>query len=128
MSLVAVPIVRASSDSQDGLDRDDLTVDELVDAANAVLVRIAPKQSRYKVTEHVDVRTIRYYASRKLLPRALGYQGGRARYGNKHLLRLLLIKRMQAEELTLEQLAEDLRTLARWLISCTPRSVDLEQP
>jgi DNA-binding transcriptional MerR regulator len=90
--------------------RADLTLDEVVDAADALLEEVAPRQTRYAVTERPDVRTIRYYTTRGLLPKPLSYDGGRARYGFPHLLRLLAIKRMQAEHLTLEQIA---RVLAR---------------
>ncbi|HHO51641.1 MAG TPA: MerR family transcriptional regulator [Deltaproteobacteria bacterium] len=86
------------------LARDDLTLDELVAASAELLAHIAPIQSRYRVRARPDVRTIRYYTSQGLLPRPLGYEGGRARYGSPHLLRLLLIKQMQAEHLTLARI------------------------
>jgi DNA-binding transcriptional MerR regulator len=87
------------------LERQDLTMEELVDATEALLRTLAPKQTRYKVTERPDARTIRYYIAQQLLPRALGYDGGRARYGGSHVLRLLLIKRLQAEHHTLARIA-----------------------
>src|SRR5919109_4806262 len=87
------------------LSRQDLTMEELVEQADALVKELAPKQTRYKVTERPDARTIRYYVSQNLLPRPLGYEGGRARYGGMHLLRLLLIKRMQAEHHTLSHIA-----------------------
>ncbi len=87
-------------------DRDDLTLDELVEAADALLREV--KQTRYAVSERPDVRTVRYYTTRGLLPKPLSYDGGRARYGYAHLVRLLAIKRMQAEHFTLEQVARAL--------------------
>src|SRR5438445_11199406 len=87
------------------LARQDLTMEELVEQADALVKELAPKQTRYKVTERPDARTIRYYVSQNLLPKPLGYEGGRARYGGTHLLRLLLIKRMQAEHHTLSRIA-----------------------
>lgn len=90
------------------LSRDDLTLDELVQAAADLLPRIAPSQSRYKVRARPDVRTIRYYTSQGLLPKPLGYRSGRARYGGPHLIRLLLIKRLQAEHLTLARIRTEL--------------------
>lgn len=89
--------------------RQDLTLEEMVDLTHRLLAHIAPHQTRYKVSERPDARTIRYYISRGLLPKPLGYQGGRARYGNAHLVFLLLIKRLQAEHYTLDQIT---RTLA----------------
>ena len=87
------------------LDRHDLTLDELVEAANQLLRELVPRQSRYKVTERPDARTIRYYVTQKLLPKPVSYEGGRARYSGAHLARLLLIKKLQAEHHTLERIA-----------------------
>ena len=87
------------------LERDDLTIDTLVSAASKLLPEVAPTQTRYKVTERPDVRTVRYYTSQKLLPKPDSYDGGRARYSGRHLIRLLLIKRMQAEHQTLSRIA-----------------------
>jgi DNA-binding transcriptional MerR regulator len=83
----------------------DLTMEELVESAEELVREIAPKQTRYKVTERPDARTIRYYITQQLLPKPAGYDGGRARYGGSHLLRLALIKRLQAEHHTLSQIA-----------------------
>ena len=91
------------------LDRSDLTIEELIAAANGWLDVLAPKQTRYKVTERPDVRTIRYYTSQRLLPRPISYDGGRARYSGAHLIRLLLIKKLQAEHFTLRKIAAILR-------------------
>src|SRR5690349_3279106 len=86
-------------------DRQDMTLDEVVEAADALLDEVAPRQTRYAVNEKPDVRTVRYYTTRGLLPKPLSYEGGRARYGYPHLVRLLAIKRMQAEHYTLDQIA-----------------------
>ena len=72
------------------LNRDDLTIEELVEAAAGLLREMVPRQSRYKVTERPDARTIRYYITQKLLPSPASYEGGRARYSGQHLARLLL--------------------------------------
>lgn len=86
------------------LDRDDLTIEALVETAGALLADLVPEQTRYKVNARPDVRTVRYYTSQRLLPKPLGYDAGRARYSGTHLLRLLLIKRMQAEHQTLQRI------------------------
>lgn len=85
-------------------DRDDLTLDELVDAAEFLLRSIAPTQQKWKVSARPDARTVRYYVSEGLLPKPLGYVSGRARYGLVHLLPLLFIKKHQAEHETLRQI------------------------
>ena len=58
-------------------------MEELVDAADGIVAELAPRQTRYKVTERPDARTIRYYVTQGLLPKPLGYDGGRARYGGR---------------------------------------------
>lgn len=88
------------------LDRQDMTLEELVETADGMVGQLAPRQTRYKVTERPDARTIRYYVTQGLLPRPLGYDGGRARYGGTHLLRLLLIKKLQAEHHTLTRIGK----------------------
>ncbi len=88
--------------------RQGMTIDDLVDEADRLLPLVADRQTRYKVTDRPDVRTIRYYVTRGLLPRASGYEGGRARYGGAHLMRLLLIKKLQAEHHTLTRISSTL--------------------
>ncbi len=83
------------------LARQALTIEQLVAAADALLARLVPKQTRHKVRQRPDVRTIRYYVSTGLLPKPANYAGGRARYSGTHLLRLVLVKRLQAEHQTL---------------------------
>jgi len=85
-----------------------MTMEELVETADSLVGELAPKQTRYKVTERPDARTIRYYVTQGLLPKPLGYDGGRARYGGTHLLRLLFIKKLQTEHHTLTQIAKRL--------------------
>lgn len=87
------------------LDRDDLTLDGLVEEADAFLGVLVARQSRYKVADRPDARTIRYYVSQKLLPPPTSYEGGRARYSGSHLARLLWIKKLQSEHHTLKRIA-----------------------
>ena len=89
--------------------RDDLTLEELVQALSALLAELAPHQSRWAVSERPDARTVRYYTTRGMLPKPLGYDGGRARYGFAHLVRLLCIKQLQARRFTLDQIARTLQ-------------------
>jgi DNA-binding transcriptional MerR regulator len=84
------------------------TIEQLVGEVNALLAELAPEQTRYKVTERPDVRTIRYYTSQGLLPRP-SYEGGRACYEGSHLLRLLVIKKLQAEHHTLRKIKAELK-------------------
>lgn len=104
---------------RDLLARQDLTLDELVQQAERLLRELAPEQTRYRVTDRPDARTVRYYVTQRLLPRPVSYEGGRARYSGSHLLRLLLIKRLQTEHHTLRHIrtllaADDDALLARF--------------
>ena len=108
-------------------DRQGMTIDDLVDEADRLLPVVADHQTRYKVTDRPDVRTIRYYVTRGLLPKADGYEGGRARYGGAHLIRLLLIKKLQAEHHTLTRIsglldAADDGSVLRLLLGEDPHS------
>lgn len=91
------------------LTRDDLTLDELTEHAHTLLAKLAPEQTRYKVAARPDARTVRYYVSQGLLAKPQSYAGGRARYSGGHLLRLLYIKKQQAEHQSLRRIAELLR-------------------
>ncbi len=92
------------------LARKDLTMEDVVENADALVRQLVPKQTRYKVTERPDARTIRYYVTQKLLRGPFSYEGGRARYGGSHILRLVLIKRLQAEHHTLGRIARVLQS------------------
>ncbi len=66
-------------------DPDDLSIKDLAAATN------------------VSVRTIRFYQSQDLLD-APGTRGSSAKYGESHLKRLELIKALQQERLTLDEI------------------------
>jgi len=113
--------------------RTDLTLDELVEAAEALLAAVAPVQQRYKVTARPDVRTIRYYTSQGLLPKPVGYDGGRARYALTHLLRLLWIKKLQAEHHTLARIKQQMKKASdadvrRALVASDTTSASTREP
>ncbi len=71
---------------------DDLSIKDLAAAAN------------------VSVRTVRFYQSQNLLD-APGTRGSSAKYGESHLKRLELIKALQKERLTLEEIGARLQSL-----------------
>ena len=59
---------------------------------------------------NVSVRTVRFYQSQGLLD-APGTRGSSAKYGEPHLKRLELIKALQKERLTLEEIGARLQSL-----------------
>jgi DNA-binding transcriptional MerR regulator len=67
-----------------------------------------PEDDRYSLTELADLagvtpRTVRYYLAQGLLP-AVGQTGPGSKYGEGHLTRLRLIRRLQAEHLPLAEI------------------------
>jgi DNA-binding transcriptional MerR regulator len=67
-----------------------------------------PDEERYTLTELADLagvtpRTVRYYIGQGLLP-SVGQSGPGAKYGDDHLARLRLIRRLQREHLPLGEI------------------------
>lgn len=62
-----------------------------------------------RVRETADERTARYYTTTGLLSPPLRYDGRRALYGERHVLELLAVKRLQAQGMTLEDARERMR-------------------
>jgi DNA-binding transcriptional MerR regulator len=74
-----------------------------------------PDDDRYSLTELADLagvtpRTVRYYLAQGLLP-AVGQTGPGSKYGEAHLARLRLIRRLQAEHLPLAEIRRRLEGL-----------------
>jgi len=88
-----------------------LSLDELIISVRDLLILIAPVQTKYKVSEAPDGRTIRYYVSQGLMSKPLNYTGGRANYDNGHVLTLLFIKKWQAAHFSLRQIKQKLETI-----------------
>src|SRR3954452_8774108 len=75
-----------------------------------------PDDDRYSLTELADLagvtpRTVRYYLAQGLLP-AVGQTGPGSKYGETHLARLRLIRRLQAEHLPLAEIRRRLEGLS----------------
>lgn len=86
--------------------REDLRLDELLDAANSLMEAVAPVQPSDRVTETLSERTLRYYISQGLVDRPSGKEGASALYGYRHLLQLLALKRLQASYLPVKKIRE----------------------
>ena len=74
-----------------------------------------PDDDRYSLTELADLagvtpRTVRYYLAQGLLP-AVGQSGPGSKYDPSHLMRLRLIRRLQAEHLPLAEIRRRLDDL-----------------
>jgi DNA-binding transcriptional MerR regulator len=85
--------------------REDLTLDDLVETANAFIKMLAPDRPTKQIKETLSSRTIRFYISRDLVDRPLG-QGPAARYGYRHLLQVLAVKSLQGSYLPIRRIQE----------------------
>ena len=72
------------------------SLDELVDHANRLLAEVLPKDASGRVVEGVNPRLVRHYATQGLVDEPLK-EGREARYLYRHLLQLLVVRRLLAE-------------------------------
>jgi len=85
----------------------ELTIDALGERVRAALEGADEPQGG-RIRAIPDVRTIRYYTTLGLLDRPAEMRGRTAIYGEKHVLQLVAIKRLQAEGKTLEVIQAEL--------------------
>ncbi|MBI2898859.1 MAG: MerR family transcriptional regulator [Planctomycetes bacterium] len=91
--------------------RTDLDLEGLAAAAAALLPDLVGRQTRYKVTDVPDLRTLRYYITEGLLDGPLSYDGGCARFGYRHVLQVIAVKKLQSEYLPIRKIREMLSGL-----------------
>ena len=75
------------------------SLDEFVDQANRLLPHLLPKDAGKRAAEPVNQRLVRHYATQGLLDEPLK-EGREARYLYRHLLQLLVVRRLLAEGFT----------------------------
>jgi DNA-binding transcriptional MerR regulator len=78
----------------------------LADEAAKILTEVGPAQKRGTVSEVPDERTVRYYLSEGLLSPAVEKQGTASVFGYRHLLQLLVVKKLQSEHLPIRKIRE----------------------
>lgn len=82
-------------------------VAELAQEAARILAESGlAQQARGTVTELPDERTVRYYLAEGLIPPADEKQGTASVFGFRHLLQLLVVKKLQAEHLPIRAIRE----------------------
>lgn len=79
---------------------------ELADEAARLVADLVPRQDRASVAEVPDERIVRYYSTEGLISAPEGRQGTASVYGYLHLLQLLVIKRLQADNLPIRKIRE----------------------
>jgi DNA-binding transcriptional MerR regulator len=104
------------------------TLAELTEAAQAVLEH-APAPEDGRVARFPDERTVRYYQSLGLIDRPLRYDGKEAIYGYPHLLRVVAVKLLQHQGLSLAQVQAALAGVSvRKLEAAVVESLAVAQP
>ncbi|HUQ33722.1 MAG TPA: MerR family transcriptional regulator [Pyrinomonadaceae bacterium] len=79
-------------------------VAELATEAAKILAESGPAQARGTVTELPDERTVRYYQTEGLLSPAEDKQGTASVFSYRHLLELLVVKKLQSEHLPIRKI------------------------
>lgn len=80
------------------------TINRLLSILADLLPKIAPEQTRYRVTTIPTDRTIRFYTTQGLVDKPLGREGQSALYGYRHLLQVLAVKYLQSHYLPLRKI------------------------
>jgi DNA-binding transcriptional MerR regulator len=93
-------------------EREDLSIDDLVHLAAEVVPQVVSGQSKHKVTEVPDARTIRYYIQEGLVDRPGGSAGPAAVYGYRHLLQIVAIKALQSEFVPIREIKRSIGSLS----------------
>lgn len=81
-------------------------VAELANEAAKILAESGLEQERGTVSDVPDERTIRYYLTEGLVSPAEDKQGTASVFGYRHLLQLLVVKKLQAEHLPIRKIRE----------------------
>ncbi|HZJ09143.1 MAG TPA: hypothetical protein VFD39_05570, partial [Trueperaceae bacterium] len=69
------------------------SLDEFVEHTNRLLPELLPKESSKRAADPVNQRLVRHYATQGLLDEPLK-EGREARYLYRHLLQLLVVRRL----------------------------------
>lgn len=84
------------------------TIGELAERASAVLTAGGQRQASGRVREAPNDRLIRWYVTIGLVDPPLSRTGRVARYGRRHLLQLVAVKRQQADGRSLAEIQAEL--------------------
>jgi DNA-binding transcriptional MerR regulator len=82
------------------------TLEQMLVEANRRLPYFAAKQERYKVSDEVSERTVRFYIGRGLIDRPVGREGRKVTFSNKHVLQLLAVKFLQSNYIPLRKVVD----------------------
>lgn len=77
------------------------TLRRLLEVLKEQIPLIVQKQTKYRVTTIPTERTVRFYTANGLVDKPTSLEGGRGRYGYRHLLQILAVKYLQSQYLPL---------------------------
>ena len=102
-------------------------INDVVQWTNRLLSHFVPYQHRYKVSDKVTVRIVRYYLSLDLISKPEGHKGRNAMFGSAHVIQMLAIKSLQAQYVPLKKITQIMKSvqesdLLAWLIEDDHRS------
>jgi hypothetical protein len=89
-----------------------IDIDELARQAGRRLEELGIAQANGQVTARPDIRTLRWYTTVGLLDRPAERRGRRAFYGPHHVAQVVAVKRLQAEGVSLTDIATRLAGLS----------------
>lgn len=89
----------------------EFTLKELVLFSNQLLPVFAAKQSRYKVSEFVNERNVRYYINEGLIGKPAYRKGRLAIFSYSHILQILTVKHLQSNYIPLKKISEIIKAL-----------------
>ena len=103
------------------------TISELAEQAAEVLAA-SPQQANGRVRDIPNERLIRWYVTVGLLDPPLSRRGRIARYGERHLLQLVAVKRRQAEGRSLAEIQEELAGATNEALAAIAGLKDIPEP
>jgi DNA-binding transcriptional MerR regulator len=89
----------------------EFTLKELVFYSNQLIPLFAAKQRRYKVSEFVNERIVRYYINELLIGKPAYRKGRYAIFTCSHILQILVVKHLQSTYIPLKKISEITKTL-----------------
>lgn len=89
----------------------EFTLKELVSRVNRLIPVFVPEQKRYKVSELVNERIIRYYLNKELIDKPDAYKGRFALFSSRHVLQVLVVKYLQSSYVPLKKIFEIVQIL-----------------
>jgi DNA-binding transcriptional MerR regulator len=78
-----------------------LSMSEFIAILREQIPQVAPKQTKYRVTDMPSERTVRFYTAHNLVDKPVAREGAHPRYGYRHLLQVMSIKYLQSQYLPL---------------------------